>query len=313
MEPAVAAEAVPRPRPLTVARLLFAASLPCAAISLCTPFASWGWFPDLCLNLSWVAALTLLPGIIAGRRQPVRAGILMLAMLCGLWPWVWAAYVPRAPQPTSDGVTIVTANIYDFNPTRGDALTTLLALEVDLLALQEVLPTDRAVLAQRWPHILWNPDRALLASALFSHHPFSFAHIHNLEDFALLEAVVQTPAGPLRIFVVHLASPKHPERAAMRSRQLVRLAELVEASAEPVLIAGDFNLSAAAPSWKDFSLRTKILRPVGSGPATWPRWLGPLGIDVDHIAGRDLALAPLEIVVIPGSDHRALRTRVALP
>jgi vancomycin resistance protein VanJ len=310
--PTAATEPPPRPRSIVVTHFLFAASLPCAGIAVCAPFAALGWFPDLCLHLSWVAALTLLPGIIAVRRQPLRCSILFLAMICGLWPWVSSAYAARAPIPTSDGIRVATGNLFDFNPRRDAALRSLLALEVDLLAVQEVLRTDEPVLTQNWPHVIWSEKRELFACALLSRFPFSQTRIHELEEYALIEAVVQTPNGPLRVFVVHLASPKRPERAAMRSRQLVRLAELVRASLEPVLITGDFNLSAAAPDWAKFSAEAQVLRPSGLGPATWPYWLGPFGIDLDHIAGRGVALAPLETVVIPGSDHRALRTRVTL-
>lgn len=311
MSPAVAPEPAPRPRSLTATRLLFAASLPCAGICLGAPFAAFGWFPDLCLHLSWVAALTLLPGFIAVRRAPLRCSILFVAMICGLWPWAGAAYAPRAPS-TTDGLHVASSNLYDFNPQRELALQSLIALEVDLLAVQEVVRTDEPVLAQHWPHVLWSYKRDLFACALLSRYPFTHSRIHELEEYALIEAVVQTPSGALRVFVVHLASPKRPERAAMRGRQLARLAELVRDSPEPVLIAGDFNLSAAAPAWKAFSAQTEMLRPPGGGPATWPTWLGPFGIDLDHIAGRGVALAPLETVAIPGSDHRALRTRVSL-
>jgi endonuclease/exonuclease/phosphatase (EEP) superfamily protein YafD len=47
------------------------------------------------------------------------------------------------------------------------------------------------------------------------------------------------------------------------------------------------------------------LRPAaGTAPATWPTWVGPLGIAIDHILARDLALGPVTAHALPGSDHR---------
>ena len=297
---------------LAPARLWFAASLPTAAIAGCAPFSSLGWFADLCLHLSLLAALTLLPGLVVLRRDPWRGGLLCVAMFAGLWPWFVAAYTPRAPV-TASGWSLASANLYDFNLQRDDALAFVRDLDVDLVALQEVWPGDEAVLAGRWPHSVWHRDRGLFASALLSRHPIRISRIHPLEEYALVEAVIDTPGGAWRIFVVHLASPKHPARAAMRARQLERLAELVNASSEPVVVAGDFNLSVAASTWREFCQRTGLLRPSGSTPSTWPRWLGPLGIDLDHIVGRGVALAPLTSFSIPGSDHLAVRTWVASP
>ncbi len=297
---------------LSFHRLLFAAALPFAAIALATPFAAWSWMAGLCLHLSWQASLALLPAIIAVRRHRGRAGFLLVAMMVGFWPWVLAAYAARTPIANLDSLKIATGNLFDFNEQRGTTLDTLLHLDVDLLAVQEVLKDDEALLTANWPHAVWNHDRELLGSALLSRHPIMWSHIHDLEGFALIEALVRTPSGFLRVFVVHLASPKRPSRAAIQDRQLIRLAHLVQASAEPVVIVGDFNLSSGAPQWRQFTTTARIQRPPGMSPGTWPTWLGPLGIDIDHIAGRGVGLSPLQVFTLPGSDHRGLITQVSL-
>ena len=266
----------------------------------------------LCLHLSWQASLALLPAIIAVRRHRRRAGFLLVAMMVGFWPWVLAAYAARTPIANLDSLKIATGNLFDFNEQRSTVLDTIVHLDVDLLAVQEVLKEDEALLTTSWPHAVWNHDRELLGSALLSRHPIMWSHIHDLKGFALIEALVRTPSGVLRVFVVHLASPKRPSRAAIQDRQLIRLAHLVQASAEPVIIAGDFNLSSGAPQWRQFVTTAHIQRPPGMSPGTWPTWLGPLGIDIDHIAGRGVGLSPLQVFTLPGSDHRGLITQVSL-
>ncbi len=296
-------------------RWLFAASLPVATIAMASVIAPWFWIGELCLHLSWQASLALLPALIAVRRERWRAGLLFLAMLCGILPWITAAYETRAPVtvPGSAGIRLATANLYDFNPQRERALARILELEVDLMALNEVLPPDEAVLSGRWPYIVWSNQRGLLSSALLSRFPIVWSHVHDLDEFALVEALVQTPQGPLRILVVHLASPKRPEKATRRDRQLQRLAGLARESADPLVIAGDFNLCVATSQWRQFVNDARVLRPAGAGPATWPTWLGPMGLDLDHVAGRGVAMSPLQSFRIPGSDHRGLITLLTLP
>ena len=291
---------------------LFAAALPLAALALATPFAAWSWLAGLCLHLSWQASLALLPVMIAVRRHRGRAGFLLLAMMVGFWPWVLASYASRAPLAHDDSLKIATGNLFDFNEQRSTMLDVIGRLDVDLLAVQEVLKEDEAILTASWPHAVWNHDRELLGSALLSRHPIPWSHIHDLEGFALVEALVRTPGGDLRVFVVHLASPKRPTRAAIQDRQLIRLAQLVHASAEPVVIVGDFNFSSGAPQWRRFTTTAQLQRPPGISPGTWPTWLGPLGIDIDHIAGRGVGFSPLQVWTIPGSDHRGLITQVSL-
>lgn len=313
--PPGAPAAPPRSRLRQLAkRGLFAASLPVAAIALGSLAAPWSWLGDLCLHLSWQASLALLPVLVVIGRERWRAGFLFLAMLAGFWPSLIAAFETRAPTNThADAeLRLATGNLYDFNDERPAALAAIRDLDVDLLALQEVLPPDEAVLHARWPYVVWSNERGLLSSAFLSRHPITWSHIHDLYEFALIEALVQTPKGMLRVFVVHLASPKQPARAERRGQQLRKLAELVHASAEPVLIAGDFNLCTASSQWQGLVVDADVCRPAGPAPSTWPTWLGPLAIDLDHVAGRGVAFAPLQSFLIPGSDHRGLITRLTL-
>lgn len=292
--------------------LLFLLSLPMALIALTSLSAAWTWIGDLCIHFAGLAALALLPAMVSVWRSPVRLVVLLLACVAGLWPWGRVMMETRAPLAQGHTLEVVTANLYDFNSERGTLLTALCAQPTDLLGVQEVLPDDHAILTRTWPHVVWNSNPQLLSSALFSRHPIVWSLIHDLEGYALIDAMVQTPTGLLRVYVVHLNSPKRPSLAAVRARQLRRLAGMIRESTEPVLLLGDLNLGSASPHWYEFTSEAGILRPVGGAVGTWPSWLGVLGTDIDHIAGRALALAPLKAITLPGSDHRGLRSRVSL-
>jgi vancomycin resistance protein VanJ len=148
---------------------------------------------------------------------------------------------------------------------------------------------------------------------LLSRHPIVWSQVHDLNGFALIDALVQTPSGLLRVYVAHLASPKTPGQTAIRRQQLDQLGLLLRDSAEPVLLLGDLNLSTISPHWQRFAADANLLRPASAPTGTWPSWLGALGADIDHIAGRRLGIGAVSAFAIPGSDHRGVMATISLP
>jgi endonuclease/exonuclease/phosphatase (EEP) superfamily protein YafD len=50
---------------------------------------------------------------------------------------------------------------------------------------------------------------------------------------------------------------------------------------------------------------------VATWPTRWPRWFG---VQIDHVfTGGGLRAASAQVLDLPGSDHRALLTRIVLP
>lgn len=91
-------------------------------------------------------------------------------------------------------------------------------------------------------------DHGHHGNALLSTFPIKNSHNHDVSDHAfeqrgILHCVLETPAGKVHCFVVHLGLFE-----GGRGRQVQQLIEAVEQSApsgEPVIIAGDFN------DWRD--------------------------------------------------------------
>jgi vancomycin resistance protein VanJ len=281
-------------------------------IAVASVLAPWWWVGELGVHCSGLAAIALLPALMVCWRRPAWMAVLLATMGIGCWPWWRSAREPRAAVVHQASFSVATANLYDFNQQRDTALASIGAMPVDVLAVQETHPSDRHSLLQRWSYAVLTEDRRLLASALFSRHPIVWSFVHDLDGYALVDALVQTPTGLVRIYVAHLQSPTSPARLANRTRQLHQLALLIRESAEPVLLLGDLNLGSVSPRWSTFTREADLRRPDGRTPATWPAWLGPAGTDIDHVAGRGVAFGPLEAFTIPGSDHRGLRTVCAL-
>ena len=76
-----------------------------------------------------------------------------------------------------------------------------------------------------------------------------------------------------------------------------------------MIVAGDFNATPWSPHFRDL-LATTGLRDAGSGRGwlpTWPTWLGPAGIPIDHVLVKGpVTVAGLSLGPDVGSDYRPL-------
>lgn len=292
------------------AALIALAALPAIGLALAA-LAPLGWWPAI-LAAPWAPHLALLALPLwcwQGRRPLIGAALLVL-ILAALWPHLAAAYAPRAPAVSAadQAFTVTTANLYARNRERPAALEHLAG---DLVALIETLPADRARLQgdARWPHQHWALPREHSGAALLSRFPLRARSIGHDGAYGL-DAQLDTPWGPLRCLVFHAYSPRSPALAEANRRQLAWLAEYAAAHPGPLLLVGDLNATAADPGLR--RLRAVGLRaPADATPATWPSWLGPAGIGIDHILVRGLAADRAHSLPLPGSDHRALSARIA--
>lgn len=119
------------------------------------------------------------------------------------------------------------------------------------------------------------PDGAY-GHMLLSRWPLRDERLHDLsvpgrEPRSAIAALVETPAGPLRVISTHLGLRCRERRAQAR-----RLAALVKALPGPLLVLGDFNdWFARGPVWRALS----PLLPDRTGQRTFPSRLPLLGLD----------------------------------
>jgi endonuclease/exonuclease/phosphatase (EEP) superfamily protein YafD len=270
------------------------------------------WWPgQMCCHWSLHAALLLLPALMLfGRRPAVGLPLLGLIAL-GCAPWLAAALEPRAPAAARGGFVVATANIANWNADRLSAAGAATATEPAVLCLVEVGRDNQNRLREdpRWPHQLWRLSP--LGIALLSAYPILSSEVHDARTSPVIEAVLDTPAGRARVIAAHATSPTSPERQRARARELGLVARLATQDDLPVLVLGDFNCSVGDPDWRAFRADAGLLRAAGREPATWPSYVGPFGVAIDHILARGLALDDERAVWLPGSDHRGLTARVA--
>ena len=304
--------------------LAIASALP-AAVCVLSPTASWWFAGEIACHWGMHAAFLLLPAVIVWRQQRGVAALLLSLVVIGCWPVLRAAWEPRAPLPTSAAhlIRISTANlnVYCTKELRTPAVAAVLAQQPDIFVVVESVSShDRALIPlDVYPQQIWQPQLRRKwhdCVALISKYPIVRSTIHDLDSEPYIEATLDIDGQPLHVIAVHTQSPWSPDNWQRRNTQLedigVLVNELVQREPAPVLLLGDWNLSVASPAWVALRNTARILRVAQPEPATWRSELGPLGITIDHLLGRGLALGPQQSFVIPGSDHRGLSGTLSL-
>lgn len=121
--------------------------------------------------------------------------------------------------------------------------------------------------------------------------------------------------GALRFVGFHSMAPKVGEVAEWR-QDLAQLSQWC-AGSSPAIVAGDFNATLDHSSLRAATtgcLDADTARGAGLN-ATWPAWTPRwLGVQIDHVfATQGIASETAELRDVPGSDHRAVLTRLRVP
>jgi endonuclease/exonuclease/phosphatase (EEP) superfamily protein YafD len=125
---------------------------------------------------------------------------------------------------------------------------------------------------------------------------------------------METPGGPVTFIGVHANWPLGAAIAATRDRELLRLAERVREVPAPVVVLGDFNVTAYSPVFVELLARSG-LRDCSAGQglhATWPALFPPLFLQIDHcLADPAIRILGLRSGPWVGSDHFPLEVELA--
>lgn len=243
----------------------------------------------------------------------------------------WFALSPavgRDPLPFwADGATqirIASANLYFRNGTPLDAARTLFATDADIVALSELTPSFVSAATtvgfdQRYPYRLLDAQEPIGGNSptgglgLYSRFPFDDI-VRVGRDRAPFTRVILPDGQSIRVLPVHAESPSTAGRVGRWASDLARLGRLVEATAEPVLLVGDFNAGRWQPAFGALLRRglTDGHEAVGRGLSrSWPDGF-PL-FRLDHaLYTRGFAARSVRDVNVPGSDHRGFVATFAI-
>jgi endonuclease/exonuclease/phosphatase (EEP) superfamily protein YafD len=131
-----------------------------------------------------------------------------------------------------------------------------------------------------------------------------------LPDFSDVEPAVAATlfinGRSLQVLSVHTSWPLGPRSSAERNRQLALAEEFVRHRAQPLIVLGDLNISPFSRHFQALLVSGKLKSAAqGFGwQPTWPTFLPPAGIQIDHaLTSADVTVTNFRRGSSVGSDH----------
>lgn len=263
-----------------------------------------------------VAVLALVAALVLKRRALVGAQLVLCLVV--LFPVMGTSIsFPRAHAGAEHTIRLATYNVHFGKEGRPQLLDELAAMPVDLLAIQAAYDSLGDRLRERFPDRTVRQEGELV---LVSRWPILEVEAPPMlpDDVRPMFAgyLVQTPDGPLRVFVTHPYSPRNAlldrdEKwsidVARREAQVAVLMEATRPPGPPFVIAGDTNLphlSAIARS--QLGHLDDAFERAGTGLGyTFPVKRPWLRID-RVLAGPGIRFTSIRVAPRGASDHRAV-------
>jgi endonuclease/exonuclease/phosphatase (EEP) superfamily protein YafD len=129
-----------------------------------------------------------------------------------------------------------------------------------------------------------------------------------------IAATIEMEGRDVKLFCIHASSPGDPQSLDRRNQQLEMLAELVRSESDPVIVVGDLNAVHWHDAFRELLYRTELRTATDPTFRTWPV-IGPVAlIPLDHLLiSPHLSVTAIDLVEIPGSDHRGLQADIFIP
>ena len=264
--------------------------------------------------LPWTA-LALPALLAAGLLRRSRTATAALLIPVTVWLAVFGGRFADKSSPGGD-LTVVSHNVRQENPDPHGTAQSLIASRADVLALQELSPDTapayEQALAATYPHHFYQGT-----VGLWSRYPLRDARPLPIMPWTrALRATVDTPRGPLAVYVAHLPSVRVTPAGftvGTRDEALGRLAEdLRSERARRVVVVGDLNGSA-----DDRSLRP-LTRHMASAQSTAGEGLGftwparfPV-VRIDQILLKGVRATSAWSLPATTSDHLPVAARISL-
>lgn len=261
-------------------------------------------------------AILCLPMLLALRAWRWAAVALLAVALNAavVLPWFWAASSASVGEPDAPAdVRLLLVNVNAANPDYAALLSLIEREKADLILVQEASDGWRealAALAGSHPFTRFVVNRDNAGIALYSRFPVEEMP-SSADDygFPVLLATVKIEEAAVTLISIHPPPPGAEEFLQQRNEQLARVATLASQAAQPVLVAGDLNISLWSPYYTRFAEQSGLRaarRGFGVLP-TWPTHLPLLMLPLDHcLVSQEFAVMDCRTGSHIGSDHLPL-------
>jgi endonuclease/exonuclease/phosphatase (EEP) superfamily protein YafD len=250
----------------------------------------------------------------------LRQWIVALAALAGLAVSVvpMVPYISHDVGGTASATTndptfrLLSFNVWFRNPDMATTAAYIEQSQADAVVLLELTPPQAErlrPLLPSYPHYYIEPSR--MGAAVFTKWPVLAAESMPLAKDGAIAARVRIDwlGTPMTVLGVHLNWPLGPRNSKFRNEELAGVVAFSQAQSEPLIVAGDFNLTPWSEYFKD-ALEDSGLHDsaLGFGLArSWPAQFAPLGIRIDHcLISSEWQSKRVAIAASLGSDHLPL-------
>lgn len=281
-----------------------------------------GFVAVLQTMLPWclIPALALLVVTVAFAEWRASAALAIAAASLAplVVPWQWAS--GRVDGVGRETLTVVTANVLYDNPHLEQAYTDIEAEDSDIVVLSEITPTNLPELER---HALFSKYRYRIVEdrsgiVILSHLPITGNGTSDWASQDTRAVTVRTDGGDIRLVGSHPATPMTD--LDRWKNELAAIAADVAAQGRATIVVGDLNAGWVHPPFRSMMSTAKLAdaMAVSGHPwtMTWPTDHSPFPpfVTLDHVLITDgLGVVDATSFAVTGSDHRALRARIALP
>lgn len=288
--------------------------------------ARWWWIGELAVSfrVQLAAAAFALAACAAwlGRRR--LAWLLLLAAAwsaSGLGSLLQAPQVRPAASAEAVRIRVAAMNVFYLNDDHRGAIAWLEAEQPDVVIVTEATEAWCAAfrsLQDRYPvqHLAYTAGRRAHVLLLSG----AAARVESLDlapgSARAVHATLEIDGRPVHVLGVHASWPLGREASRRRAQGLEAIARFARRAREPLIVAGDLNLTPFSPRF-DALLRAGGLVNASAGRGwqpTWPTFLPPAGIQIDHVLARgDIGTLDFRRGAGIGSDHRPIVADLTLP
>jgi endonuclease/exonuclease/phosphatase (EEP) superfamily protein YafD len=249
------------------------------------------------------------------------AGCLVCAMHAPIWlPLLLQAGSKRTVEDRSGlRLRIVSFNVYARNTNYAPTIQWIQRSKADVVILLELTSAfarelDRIDKTFSYHYLssgARDGDRIGVWSTWPLLHPREWRPGEGEKQSVYADIVVA--GNTMRLIAAHVPPPLDGTGASERQRYLARLGLFVGESRLPVVAAGDFNSTPWSQVHREFISSSRLSRAGGWTP-TWPAFLGPAGIPIDHVfGGNTVEIVRMSTGPRLGSDHLPLIAEVLVP
>ncbi|GHC49026.1 endonuclease/exonuclease/phosphatase family protein [Roseibacillus persicicus] len=287
-------------------------------LSLALFAGHWHWLPELLTHfrLPTAVGFAVLTALLFVAKLPKSGAIVAVLLVIQCIP-LSLHYLPftKDNRPTTGPeLKLMTFNVLTSNNRYADVEALIRQHDPDFLLLQETSSEWIQALSSlraEYPYQIEHPRSDNFGILLYSKYPFTSSEVDTSKEFAtpLVLASVQFQGKSLNLINTHTLPPMSAGTSRSNQATLEKIAEEARNRDAPLIVAGDFNCSAYAPSFRKVGPELRDSSRGRGYAATHRRYHPLLGIPIDQVLYTDeLVCTSRQIGPRTGSDHSPIIT-----